>query len=92
MIRHTPQFYPSLSLWHARARIWGYLKTRHFAHQKQLLRKDIPVLKVLPQSLSSDLNNELYVPILKTCPVFYFYGVVHYYGLCGICDSNVTEA
>eukprot|EP00429_Kryptoperidinium_foliaceum_P088735 CAMPEP_0176190232 /NCGR_PEP_ID=MMETSP0121_2-20121125/3834_1 /TAXON_ID=160619 /ORGANISM="Kryptoperidinium foliaceum, Strain CCMP 1326" /LENGTH=265 /DNA_ID=CAMNT_0017528851 /DNA_START=56 /DNA_END=853 /DNA_ORIENTATION=+ len=72
-------------------RIWGYLKTRHFAHQKQLLRKDIPVLKVLPPSLSSDLNNELYVPILKTCPVFYFYGVVHYYGLCGICDSNVTE-
>jgi len=74
------------------ARIWGYLKANHYAHRRQVMRKDIHVLRFLPPTLSCDLNEELYVPVVKHCPFFYYYGIMHYSGLCAVCDTVVSEA
>mmetsp|Transcript_46109 Transcript_46109/g.132849 ORF Transcript_46109/g.132849 Transcript_46109/m.132849 type:complete len:756 (+) Transcript_46109:80-2347(+) len=73
-------------------RIWGYLKKNHFEHRRKVLRKDIAVLKFLPPSISRDLNEELYVPIVKHSPFFFHYGIVNFRGLCTLCDSVITES
>jgi len=73
-------------------RIWGYLKKNHFEHRRKALRKDIAVLKFLPPSISRDLNEELYVPIVKHCPFFFHYGMLNYHGICAVCDSCMSEA
>jgi len=73
-------------------RIWGYLKKNHFEHKKKALRKDIAVLKILPPSISGDLNEELYVPTIKQVPFFFHYGLLHYHGIRAICDGVVSEA
>jgi len=72
-------------------RIWGYLKKNHFAQRRKALRRDIAVLKILPPSISCDLNEELYLPVLKHCPFFFYYGVLNYHGIRAICDSVVSE-
>merc|ERR1711879_161161 len=55
-------------------------------------RKDIAVLKLLPPSIVSKLNEELYVPVIKHCPFFFQYGCLNFASLCHICDSCMSEA
>mmetsp|Transcript_10539 Transcript_10539/g.30597 ORF Transcript_10539/g.30597 Transcript_10539/m.30597 type:complete len:740 (-) Transcript_10539:141-2360(-) len=72
-------------------RVWGYLKKNHFQNRKRALRKDIAVLKFLPSSMSCDLNEELYLPVIKQHPFFFHYGILHYHGARAICDTVVSE-
>mmetsp|Transcript_116719 Transcript_116719/g.337130 ORF Transcript_116719/g.337130 Transcript_116719/m.337130 type:complete len:688 (+) Transcript_116719:282-2345(+) len=72
-------------------RVWEYLSNKHFAHKKHLAKKDIDIFKLLPQSMMSKLNEELYGPILQRNPFFLQYGAVQYGALMQITDATISE-
>lgn len=72
-------------------RIWKFLQNKHYAHKKRMHEKDIPILKLLPQTLKMALHEELYSPIVSAHPFFETYGMVNRTGSREVCNFCLTE-
>jgi len=72
-------------------RIWMFLKQTYFDHRKVVHRKDIEVLKLLPESLRGEMSEELYLPHLERIPFFEKYFHEDTETLCSVVHRAVAE-
>ena len=51
-------------------RIWESLWNAYFRHRKTLHRAALQILSMVPEGLKNTLHEELYLPVMMTCPLF----------------------
>jgi len=72
-------------------RIWKFLQNNHFQHRKRVHRSEIPILKLVPETLVNKLSEELYLPVVTWNPFMRHFGNAHMYALTEVCHHAITE-
>ncbi|CAE8582380.1 unnamed protein product, partial [Polarella glacialis] len=72
-------------------RIWRFLKDNYFSSKNGVHRKDIAVLRLLPESLRSAMSEELFLPGLRQIPFFEKYNFEDDTTVCAIVHRAMIE-
>lgn len=72
-------------------RIWVFLYNNHFQHRKRVHRKDLEILKLVPDSLMDLLREELYLPVVTWSPFVKRFNHVYPLVVNEVCHRAITE-
>jgi len=72
-------------------RIWHHLQMSYWNLKRRQREKDIAILSYLPETLKSQLREELFMPSLLKVPFLKYYGGLNSAGMRMLCYSAIEE-